>query len=124
MKVEASRAHCLDKAKEYVTVDRNGSYGEPEDNFRNIANLWNAHLAASNPSELTSTDVAIMLTLLKIARVSTNPEKYDSWVDICGYAACGAEIACSEKSAPSEHKMPTYMPPLSDYQFMAREYVK
>ena len=34
-----------------------------------------------------------MMALLKIARVKYNPRHADSWVDIAGYAACGAECA-------------------------------
>jgi hypothetical protein len=34
-----------------------------------------------------------MLALLKIARLKNSPNHRDSWVDIAGYAACGAECA-------------------------------
>jgi hypothetical protein len=36
-------------------------------------------------------DVAIMMNLLKISRLSWSPTKEDHWVDAAGYAACGAE---------------------------------
>jgi len=36
-------------------------------------------------------DVALMMALLKIARLKGNPIHGDSWVDLAGYAACGAE---------------------------------
>jgi hypothetical protein len=36
-------------------------------------------------------DVAAMLALLKIARLQQSPNHRDSWVDLAGYAACGAE---------------------------------
>ena len=38
-------------------------------------------------------DVAIMMAMLKIARISENMQHMDSWVDGCGYLACGGEIA-------------------------------
>ena len=38
-----------------------------------------------------SRDVAVMMILLKIARVASS-KKSDNWVDIAGYAACGGEI--------------------------------
>ena len=41
-------------------------------------------------------DVAVMMALLKIARISENPQHMDSWVDLAGYAACGGEIAWKE----------------------------
>lgn len=91
------RAATLDQAKEYVSKDRNSAYGEPEDNFQNIANLWNAHLLAKGvDAKLVPTDVAIMNSLIKVARLSTNPTHKDSWIDLAGYAACGAGIALKE----------------------------
>jgi hypothetical protein len=30
---------------------------------------------------------------LKLARLENQPDHMDSWVDLAGYAACGAEIA-------------------------------
>jgi hypothetical protein len=42
---------------------------------------------------ITATDVAVMMTLLKIARIRSNPHNLDNWVDACGYMACGGEIA-------------------------------
>jgi hypothetical protein len=32
------------------------------------------------------------MTLLKVARISSNPKHVDNWVDGCGYLACGGEI--------------------------------
>lgn len=34
--------------------------------------------------------------LLKIARISENPQHMDSWCDLAGYAACGGEIALKD----------------------------
>ena len=36
-------------------------------------------------------DVAMMMVLLKIARIAAGGGKADSWIDLAGYAACGAE---------------------------------
>ena len=45
---------------------------------------------------------ACMMALLKIARIIYNPEHMDSWVDGCGYLACGAEIAARRASKKLE----------------------
>lgn len=76
---------------------RNVKYGEPEDNFSRIAALWNAWLCIrKDPAEaLTATDVAIMLGQVKMARLANDPTHTDSWVDLAGYAGCGAET-CSK----------------------------
>lgn len=42
--------------------------------------------------EFTANDVAMMMALLKIARIRTGTATDDSYVDLAGYAACGAEI--------------------------------
>lgn len=84
------RLEILGKAAHIVTRDRNVQYGPPENTFQRIANLWTAYLG---DYEFLPTDVAAMLALLKIARLASNPVHEDSWVDLAGYAACGASSA-------------------------------
>jgi len=87
-----NRSEILDTAKEYVTKDRAGTHGDAEANFNLIAAYWTAHLDAFVGPE----DVAIMMTLLKLARAKSNPGHADNWIDGCGYLACGGEIAVDE----------------------------
>lgn len=85
-----NREECLDEAKKNTTGQRQEDYGSPEDNFGRIARLWSAY---DGRVSFTSLDVAMMLALLKIARTKGNIAHYDNYVDLAGYAACGAEIA-------------------------------
>ena len=85
------RAEILDTAKQYVTKDRDATHGDMEDNFDSIAELWQIYF--NNEWDFTSTDVAVMMTLLKIARLKSNKSNPDHWVDACGYMACGGELA-------------------------------
>jgi len=85
------RAEILDTAKQYVTKDRDATHGDMEDNFDSIAELWQIYF--NNEWDFTSTDVAVMMTLLKIARLKSNKSNPDNWVDACGYMACGGELA-------------------------------
>ena len=87
-----NRADILDAAKDYVTKDRADTHGDAESNFGQIAAYWSAHLDTA----VTATDVAVMMTLMKLARIKANPQHLDSWVDGCGYLACGGEIASGE----------------------------
>jgi hypothetical protein len=87
------RADILATASEYVTKDRAATHGDAEDNFRRIAELWNAYLSVD---DITPIDVAVMLALLKVARIRQNPTHADNWIDMAGYAACGGEIATGE----------------------------
>ncbi len=86
-----TRKECLESAAKAVLTDRSQQYGEPEDSFRMIARLWSVYLDYA----VRPCDVAAMMALLKIARLGENPLHADSWVDLAGYAACGAE--CVEK---------------------------
>ena len=85
------RQEILDKAKECVCGQRQQDYGNPEDNFALIADLWTTYM---NKTDLffTSKDVA-MMALLKVARIRTGKGTRDSYVDLAGYAACAGEIA-------------------------------
>lgn len=88
-----TRAEILATASQYVTQDRAATHGDAENNFRRIAELWNAYM---DTDTITAIDVAVMLALLKVARIRSNPTHADNWIDIAGYAACGGEIATGD----------------------------
>lgn len=95
-----TRAAVLEKARACVCGEREEDYGSPEDSFGCIAELWEAYLRAACIAPdatvaVTPTDVAMLMALLKIARVGTSfvGGTADSFVDLAGYAACGAECA-------------------------------
>ncbi len=84
-----SRSEILKAADRAVTVDRAATHGDAERNFGLIAAYWSAHLDA----DVTPADVAVMMALLKLARIKSNFGNADNWLDGCGYLACGGEIA-------------------------------
>ena len=84
-----TRKRVLSEAERCVCGQREQDYGTPEDNFGRIAEFWTTYMGV----EFGTVDVAIMMALLKIARISENLQHMDSWVDGCGYLACGGEIA-------------------------------
>ena len=92
-----TRTRILRTAESLITGDRANDYDTKDDatgNFNRIAKLWEPILGV----EITATDVALMLTQLKVARLIVNPAKEDSWVDAAGYIALGGEIANKEQS--------------------------
>lgn len=93
------RGQILDDAKQCVNKDRNAAHGNPEDNFTNIAVLWEAYLSIRPEGPIGPLDVAHMMNLMKMARLIHNPTHKDSWVDTAGYAACGGGIALAPKSS-------------------------
>lgn len=88
-----TRSEILQKAEAIVTGERQQNYGTPEDNFKRIASLWNAY---KGDDLFDAVDVAMMMALLKIARISTGTQTEDSFVDLAGYAACGGEISSNQ----------------------------
>jgi hypothetical protein len=88
-----TRAETLDAAKACVCGQREQDYGSPEDNFSLIANLWWVYKGVP----FSSTDVAMMMALLKVARISTGTGTADSFIDLAGYAACAAEISTTKR---------------------------
>ncbi|MGE4213791.1 MAG: DUF6378 domain-containing protein [Anaerotignaceae bacterium] len=83
-----TRKVVIEKALQTVTQDREQQYGAPEDSFKAIAGAWSWYL----DKEITAKDVAVMMCLFKISRVKTGRFKSDNWLDLIGYAACGAEL--------------------------------
>ena len=84
-----NRSDILATARQAVTVDRNATHGRAENNFATIGAIWGTRLGV----QITAAQVSIMLIDLKTVRAWGNPTHGDSWVDICGYGACGGEIA-------------------------------
>ena len=84
-----TRTEILEKANECVCGDREQDYGSPEDNFGIIAKLWSTYL----DFDIAAVDVAMMMSLLKVARVKSGRTHEDNFVDLAGYAACAGEIA-------------------------------
>lgn len=92
-----TRTEILEAARGCVCGDREEDYGSPEDSFTTIAFFWETYIRARcvGPDtivEVLPEDVAAMMALLKIARITSGAGKADNWVDLAGYAACGGEL--------------------------------
>lgn len=84
-----TRKEILAEAEKCVCSDRNLQYGDPEDNFSDIAKLWSTFLDI----HITAPQVAAMMILMKTARIKASQGRdKDSWVDVAGYSACGGEL--------------------------------
>jgi hypothetical protein len=96
---ESIRASVLDEAKRLVCGDRNNQYGPPGKDFNRTANALTSlgfgkvNHDGSECEVLSDHDVSIIMIVLKLSRLMWSPEKRDSWVDVAGYAGCGAEVA-------------------------------
>lgn len=100
-----TRKYILSEADKIVNGVRDNQYGNPEDNFKIISRLWSAYLSANDKEILISPlDVAMMMSLLKIARIKTGAFKDDNFIDLAGYSACGGEIASKREYKASDSK--------------------
>ncbi len=88
------REAILKDARHCVCGIRNEDYGTPEDSFGLIADLWSAYTGCG----IDAKDVAVMMVLLKAARIAGGSQSMDNWIDIAGYAACGGEIMARRKA--------------------------
>lgn len=116
---KVSRTDILDRAKAIVTGEREKQYGKPEDNFAIIAELWGAYTGY----KFSPVDIAMMMALLKVARIKTGDYLADNYVDICGYVACAGEIAgkgattCVQTAGDAENEnMSKYSGEINDAQ--------
>lgn len=96
------REEILREAIKCVCTDRNQQYGEPEDSFRMIGDLWGRYIAekcldvctdengeACCHVEILPEDVALLMVLFKVCRGATGEKiTKDTLIDIAGYAAC------------------------------------
>lgn len=89
-----ARAECLSTAERFVNGDRNAQYGDPRQDFQRTADMWSAYIGVP----ILAHDVAALMCLLKVSRIRWSPEKFDSWVDLAGYAACGWDCAAPKPS--------------------------
>lgn len=75
----------LVEALRLTSGDRQATYGPPDQDFRRTAAMWTALFG--HPFE--PKDVALAMILLKASR-QIHQRKRDNWVDMAGYARCGA----------------------------------
>ena len=78
----------LEEAVRLVGGQRQKDYGDKTENHKNIANLWSAYLDV----DITAENVAIMMSLLKVARTKLGATSKDTYIDMAAYGAIAGEI--------------------------------
>jgi hypothetical protein len=87
-----TRSELLEEANRVIGGDRAETYGDARTSFERIGRLWSDLIGV----DITATDVARMMIAMKLSRLHLKAGHGDSWLDIAGYAALGAEIAAAE----------------------------
>tara|TARA_R100000544_G_scaffold35336_1_gene22618 strand:- start:535 stop:921 length:387 start_codon:yes stop_codon:yes gene_type:complete len=88
MKTTGRSSELLIKASELVNGDRQVDYGDKLINHVNISNLWSAY----TNFQINPHDVAVMMCLLKIARLKQGSRTEDTYLDASAYMAIAREI--------------------------------
>ena len=105
---EAQQVQVLADVANCVCRDRQNSYGDAEDNFQNIADIWNSYLRERLRAPITALDVGWLMVGLKLARASHQPEHLDNAIDAAGYAVCAGGIIkrnLQQRQAPCSASM-------------------
>lgn len=82
------RANVLREAIILTHGDRNDQHGDPRPNHENIAQIWSVILGR----DITPAQVALCMAGLKLARLASNPDNRDSYVDGAAYLAIAHEL--------------------------------
>ena len=80
---DTSQQNILEQAYKLTTNDRQRTYGHPSEDFARTAKMWEAILGV----KVTPIQVAYCMICVKLSRL-VNKFKYDSLLDIAGYANC------------------------------------
>jgi len=91
----------LEEAINLVGGQRHIDYGDKKENHNNIAKLWDAYLDVN----IDAHDVAIMMTLLKIARTKLGKRTSDTYIDASAYMAIAGEIEAVTEKEDEEFKI-------------------
>ncbi|CUH42063.1 DUF6378 domain-containing protein [Ruegeria atlantica] len=77
-----------------------GQHGQAISQHRRLAKLWSAYL----DTNITETDAAVMLALLKISRIAESVcPPSDSFLDLIGYAAIATTCANETRASASSN---------------------
>jgi hypothetical protein len=98
------------EAADLVGGQKAAEYGDITELHKRIAALWMGWIEGRHGAsriDLDEYDVAIMMVLLKIARLVGNPGHRDSHIDIAGYAAVAEEIATKTIEEQDKWKEPS-----------------
>lgn len=91
-KSENDRSALLREADEIINNDRLEAYGPASDEFLRFADILTAAGYSFRNKPLDNWNIPHILNFLKLLRLSQSPKRRDTWRDIAGYAALGAEI--------------------------------
>jgi Domain of unknown function (DUF6378)/Domain of unknown function (DUF4406) len=123
---EAPKPSALIEAEGLVNGPRADAYDHPMENFGRIVGLWNALLAEKLTAPITEEEHAMMMMLVKMARLLHTPGHRDSYVDIAGYAGTYEKLAqrrqeWAEENEVDEQALLSFLSFLSQFEEVPEE---
>lgn len=91
------RTDILATANHLACARRNGEDVTPKEMYEAIAHLWRGYWCET--VEFSAQDVAAMLLLVRVSKISLAAGSATTWAEIAEYAAYGGEIAPQDKEA-------------------------
>lgn len=85
----------LERAISLIHGQRKKDYGDAEINFQRMVDLVTPIIKKTD-GKLNVSDMALIMIQIKISRLQQSSDHADSWIDIAGYAALGAQLAVTE----------------------------
>ena len=87
-------ADLLTAAADLVSGERAAAHGDMHETHRNIATLWNVYMAMRPDATLPllPSDVAMMMSLMKIARSQNGADNPDDLMDAAGYLGIASQL--------------------------------
>ena len=86
------RQDILRTAESLIHGDREQDYGRPIDSFRRVAAAFNLVLEGAGHPPIDPVTAAKLMIALKLSRLAGGDNKDDTWIDLAGYSALGAEV--------------------------------
>lgn len=88
------------KEADDLLAEREMTHGRMDRNFANIASLWSTYLG----QPITSEQVALCMTLVKIARTMTGTTNRDDLLDAAGYIGVAEEMRLAQDRERAQWK--------------------
>jgi len=88
------RQEILKQLEHTICRDRVDTHGKPENTFALIADYWSTYLSQEAGVDvlIDASDVAVMMSLFKIARFQVQPMHMDNAIDGAGYFVIAGEL--------------------------------
>lgn len=102
-----SDGDLLREALDVTLGPRGNIYGHPADNLGLTLDLWNVYLRDLE-RELTLSDLAALMVLVKLARLHHSPDHHDTLLDTAGWPSAAWDALAEQRRREEQHREGTH----------------